>query len=180
MPVTDTLILLLFLMVVLASCIAYMIAKIGAIRKWESDKVIRIHSLGLYVSYTATLLVLTFIAREKRTDGLIYLIPFENFAMIIKNGYPWYYDNIVRNTVINAVLFVPLGVLGAEILRKKIALAVIGGFTISLVIELMQLVTQLGVFDVDDLLFNTLGTLLGIGLFALCRLIYRRIAKKKS
>lgn len=180
MPVSETMILLLFLMVVLVSCTTYFIAKIGAVKKCSGSQIVKCISIGLFVTYTLTLLVLTFIAREKWTDGLIFLIPFENIFRIIQNGYPWNYDNIVRNTVINVILFMPLGFLGAEILQKKIAFSILIGFGISLAIELVQLVTKLGVFDVDDLLMNTLGTLLGCGLFALCRAIYRRHTSKRS
>ncbi len=60
----------------------------------------------------------------------------------------------------------PLGIL-LPILSTKLkeSLLIIGiTFSFSLAIEIMQLVTQLGVFDVDDIILNTLGGYLGFRL----------------
>lgn len=38
-------------------------------------------------------------------------------------------------------------------------------FFVTMCIECTQLVTRLGVFDVDDLLMNTLGGLMGYGVY---------------
>ena len=42
---------------------------------------------------------------------------------------------------------------------------VLCGFVLSLLIELTQLVTHLGMFDLDDLMNNSLGAFLGWGCF---------------
>lgn len=45
-------------------------------------------------------------------------------------------------------------------------------FLVTMCIECTQLVTRLGVFDVDDLLMNTLGGLIGYGLYHVLYGIY--------
>lgn len=75
--------------------------------------------------------------------------------------------------VLNAALFVPLGVLvplltGDRSLRR----AVTAGFVVSLAIEVVQFlsavtVSEGRVADVDDLIGNTVGTLLGYALYRL-------------
>lgn len=67
------------------------------------------------------------------------------------------------NVLLNIALFVPLGILLpllARVFRKWYAV-LLAGFGSSLAIELVQLATARGMFDVDDLFTNTLGTMVG-------------------
>ena len=51
------------------------------------------------------------------------------------------------------------------------------GFTWSLILETLQLISKVGSFDVDDLFLNTLGAAFGFGCYCLVqhmRLRYRR------
>ncbi len=47
-------------------------------------------------------------------------------------------------------------------------------FGLSLCVETFQILTRVGSFDVDDLLLNTLGGVLGYILFSICNVIRRR------
>lgn len=84
-------------------------------------------------------------------------------------------DGFSLSFILNILLFVPLGFLCPCISRyyRQAKHAVLLGFGLSLTIELAQLFTQYRATDVDDLLTNTAGTLLGYLCF---RLIHR--AKK--
>ncbi len=69
-----------------------------------------------------------------------------------------------RHGLLNAVLFLPFG--GSLVLlsgRKKLTplQGTMTGMMVSTVIELIQLVLQLGQCDINDILFNTLGTAAG-------------------
>lgn len=66
----------------------------------------------------------------------------------------------------NLVLFIPFGFLlcGAT-KRPRMVRILLMGFLLSLLIELCQLRFRLGWFETDDVLHNTLGTLLGIRLY---------------
>ena len=75
------------------------------------------------------------------------------------------------NVLLNIALFCPLGFL-LPLLWKKMRswyLSVPLGLGVSLLIELVQLALKRGICDVDDLLANTLGTVLG-WLGAMCLL----------
>ncbi|PPG64123.1 hypothetical protein C5C27_04365 [Rathayibacter sp. AY2B7] len=74
---------------------------------------------------------------------------------------------------LNVALFLPLGSFLRLIWRRGVAASVVAGFLVSLAIELTQLTGLWGVtacayrlFDVDDLLANTIGAALG-GLFSI-------------
>ena len=70
--------------------------------------------------------------------------------------------------VLNVVLFLPFGVFVRLITHRGVVVATVLGFAVSLLIEVTQLTGVWGVypcayrlFDVDDLLTNTLGAFLG-------------------
>ena len=70
---------------------------------------------------------------------------------------------------LNILLFVPFGYLLPLLWKRadrwwKVVLC---GFLLSLLIELTQLVTHLGMFDLDDLMNNSLGAFLGWCFFCL-------------
>lgn len=48
-------------------------------------------------------------------------------------------------------------------------------FEFSLLVETIQLVSKVGSFDVDDLMLNTLGGILGYVIFSLCNYIRRKV-----
>jgi glycopeptide antibiotics resistance protein len=81
---------------------------------------------------------------------------------------------LLIDVVGNIVVFIPLGfglagALPQTNLRQTIRLAALGGFGLSLLIELGQLTIPSRTTDVDDLIFNTLGAAIGALGFALLR-----------
>lgn len=72
--------------------------------------------------------------------------------------------NAMRNIGGNIILFCPLGFLVPLILPRfsKVRHIAAIAFGASLLLELVQLLTGLGSFDVDDLLLNVLGGVLGV------------------
>ena len=71
-----------------------------------------------------------------------------------------------RNTLLNILLFVPLGILLPFRWReyRTAKAAVTFGFGMSLAIELLQILTYRAT-DINDLMANTLGTAVGYGIF---------------
>ncbi len=72
------------------------------------------------------------------------------------------------NLVGNVALLIPLGFLFSFVFRnmtwkKSLVLAVVAG----LVIEIMQIVLRVGIFDIDDVILNAFGVMIGYGTFAL-------------
>ena len=63
----------------------------------------------------------------------------------------------------NIIMFVPFGILVPLVFSQmqKVRFCVLTGFLFSCVIELSQLVTQRGYCQLDDVVTNTLGTLVG-------------------
>lgn len=82
---------------------------------------------------------------------------------------------VFANLFGNILIFVPYGFfisMAAE--RRGFFKTLFCSLGLSLCVELVQLVTRVGSFDVDDILLNTIGGILGYILFAICNGIRRR------
>ena len=84
----------------------------------------------------------------------------------------------ILQIVMNVVFFVPLGFIMKRVFRWKFAVALPVGFLASLLVETMQLTGVMGVFpcsyrlfDVDDLIWNTSGAVIGYG----CAMLFDRL-----
>lgn len=67
----------------------------------------------------------------------------------------------------NVVAFVPIGLLSGWTFKLKWWQVLIIGFVISLSIEILQYVSKRGFAEFDDVMHNTLGSLIGYGIYAL-------------
>lgn len=66
----------------------------------------------------------------------------------------------------NILIFVPFGFfLPLASKFRSLATTVFMSFALSLCVEMVQFMTQVGSFDIDDLILNTLGGLIGYVLF---------------
>lgn len=178
MPVDSTLIILLCAILFAAFLVFLVVGKVGLIKKWDAEKIFRRQAIGLYFIYIFTIVTVTVLARVPRNDDLPdVFIPFYDIYFIAKNGYPWYYQNLILLNIVNVLLFIPYGVLACEVTRKKALVPLLTGLAVSLVIELAQMLTDRGIFDINDIMYNALGTLAGCGIYAACRAIYRMSKK---
>ena len=87
----------------------------------------------------------------------------------------------------NIAMFIPLGVLTAGCLRWGLRASTLAGFGLSLFIELSQLSSNWGLapcpyrtFDVDDLINNTAGALIGALAVMLWRLLRSRLRARRA
>ena len=95
----------------------------------------------------------------------------------------WFRDNIIvfftnSQNLLNILLFVPIGCLvGLATKKYKLVYAVLVGLFVSETIECSQLIWKKGTFDVNDLMNNTIGALVG-GVIAVAIMVsykgYRR------
>lgn len=79
----------------------------------------------------------------------------------------------------NVVVFVPVGVLfGLAMRRRNVWAALLFGAGLSVGIEVLQFVFKKGFTEVDDVMHNTLGCLIGFGVYSMARYGYERICKR--
>lgn len=93
-------------------------------------------------------------------------VPFHSIQMYLR-----YFSKIggFENLIGNILLFIPVGIFMCLVREGawRWYQALLGGMLMSLCIETLQLVSRLGEFDVDDILLNTFGVMLGLGLYRL-------------
>lgn len=77
---------------------------------------------------------------------------------------------VFSNIFGNVIGFLPFGFILPVIFRRMNSgfLICISGFLLSLTVEVIQLITKVGCFDVDDMILNTLGAVFGYVLFRIC------------
>ncbi|PEM26525.1 VanZ family protein [Bacillus pseudomycoides] len=90
-----------------------------------------------------------------------YLLNFDHY-----NFSTWFY-----NTFGNVLLFLPLGILITLVFvdLKHFRHVIYLSLFVSLIIEIAQFFTTLGVLDVDDIILNTLGSILGFLILVLIK-----------
>ena len=76
----------------------------------------------------------------------------------------------------NIAGFVPLGFLIPVLFRnmRSFPRIILCGALLSLTVELIQLLTGVGIFDVDDLILNTAGTAIGALVARFCSRLWRK------
>ena len=103
----------------------------------------------------AIIIIMTLLFRETgAADGQILI--FRSFENIFKSR------TTMHNVINNIWLFVPLG----AILYKHGSLRWLIPIIASITIELLQLAFGIGVFEVTDIICNSIGGLIGYGFFA--------------
>lgn len=117
----------------------------------------------IFIIYMIALITLILLKYGLQTGlGSLNLTPFRWFL------YPQ--DIVFRNVVGNMNAFVPFGLLLPLRFRKLNAVkTVFAGALLSLIFEIIQYVTDTGAADIDDIILNTTGVIIGALLFTLLK-----------
>lgn len=95
------------------------------------------------------------------------IIPFKNTLTYITGLDKFNLDVIIHNTVGNILIFLPLGVFLPLLFKKcrPFTKVLLISVIISIFIECSQLFFMLGQFDIDDIILNVSGSMVGFLLF---------------
>jgi glycopeptide antibiotics resistance protein len=120
------------------------------------------------MGYIFLVLCTTIFFREETFEKRYYIHPFWSYSVL--------YNKLLAQIIMNVFLFIPIGFLVGGALKKKHLWNALGfGFVLSLFIEVTQLISTRGVFNVDDIIHNTLGCVIGFICFVLCYKVIKRI-----
>lgn len=151
----------------------------------KSRKRIRIVGKILFVLYIAFIIYfLIFSDWYGRTDMQEYRYNLVLFREIKRF---WEYRDQVgwfamfTNLFGNVLIFVPFGFFMPMASKYRSFFSTLFySFGLTLCVETFQLITKVGSFDVDDLLLNTIGGVVGYIIFVICAAIRRRHDHKKK
>ena len=111
----------------------------------------RVTPRPLLAAYILFILMETIIGR-KTGVGRVELVPFWSYS----------HPELRMEILLNYVLFIPFGCLPHLCFGEKYGLrVVIAGLLLSVSIELIQLLFNIGLFEFDDMIGNTIGCLIG-------------------
>ena len=125
----------------------------------------------ILATYLFANLYLTILSRPTKIYHHMELTPFWSYAAAIDD--PKFREEVL----LNIILYIPFGYLVHYAFPKlKWWTVVCMGFLLSAFTETVQLFFKLGLCEVDDLISNTLGTLVGVGLYK----GYKRLAAESA
>jgi glycopeptide antibiotics resistance protein len=92
------------------------------------------------------------------------IIPFKNTINYIIHNDRFNLDIVISNTLGNILIFIPLGIFVPILLKRYIKLSKLTVLTIiiSLLFESIQIIIQIGQFDIDDIILNCTGSIVGL------------------
>ncbi|KFC21216.1 teicoplanin resistance protein VanZ [Epilithonimonas lactis] len=119
--------------------------------------------------YTIFLLYLMFFGfgRSQYDINIVRLSPLISTFSFVKETILW--KTIVINVFGNIIMFTPFGFLGIGFPNlndfKTLMINFLSGI---IIIESLQYFTRLGVFDIDDIILNTIGVVIGFWFYKFC------------
>ena len=130
---------------------------------------VRLASLCLFLGYFFLIFCATVLYREETFVMRYSLHPLWTYTML--------YNRLLALNIMNVIMFIPFGLFLGGAMKKKHILSAIGiSLAFSLFIETVQLVSTRGVFNIDDIIHNVLGCVIGFSCFMLCyKLILRSV-----
>ncbi|MDO4345438.1 MAG: VanZ family protein [Eubacteriales bacterium] len=149
--------------------------------KKETKTAIRIISVFLFILY---LVFLTYFLFFAESFGRVYTEReyAYNLELFKEIGRFWTYRQelgfmaVFTNIAGNVLCFVPFGAILPVLNRRarNFFMITLLSFQFSFLVECAQLISRVGSFDVDDLVLNTLGGVLGFLIFTLCNKVRRK------
>ena len=125
--------------------------------------------LGIYLFAN---LYLTLLSRQVGLVRQLELTPFWSYKAALRGD-----ASLREEVILNILLYVPLGYLLHYAFPKlEWWRVIVIGFVMSVLTETTQLVFKLGFCEIDDLISNTMGTVLGVGAYR----AYKRVEKGKG
>lgn len=108
------------------------------------------------------------------------IIPFKNTIGYLNGSHHVNMDIIINNTLGNILIFLPLGIFLPLLFKKysKFTKVIIASTVISFTIEVLQIVLKIGKFDIDDVILNVIGSIIGFLLLKMIKSVitlYRKL-----
>lgn len=152
---------------IIGMCMYIGVQIINKKRKTNEKQPLSVCSTVGFFTYLALVIMITFLSRESGNSTGIDL----------ELGASWRINNRNNALVVeNVLLFIPYGFCYCWWKKRKAVLfnSFFIGFLTSFLIEGMQLVTGRGIFQLDDILTNTLGCILGAFLYKLLTMFTKK------
>ena len=148
--------------------VMYILKKFGLIQSKKSEP-LRDFLLFLIIVYAAVLLKLAFFSREPGSRTTVDLTLFNTWGTTMQ-AHAFFMENII--------MFIPFGILipTAFPVMRNIFVCTLTALACSLCLEMFQLITGRGFCQLDDVITNTLGALIGYMVYRMWVVMHRLLA----
>lgn len=131
-------------------------------------------ALSMLIFYLGFVASLTLLSRQAGPHAMMELELFWSYRMISAGNKGMFFE-----VFWNVVLFMPYGFLASICSKSKAKWTVfLSGSLLSVAIELTQLFSHRGLFEYDDIVHNTLGTVVGIALCLIASKVLINLERK--
>ena len=136
-------------------------------------------ALTVLIPYLFLVVAATLITRKVRDNSHVILSPFWTIQTILTGGR--YKAWLVKEVFLNTIMLMPVGVLTPVIFDINKAIRTLAlGMGISITIELFQWFTCRGYAEIDDVIFNMLGVLVGLGIYSVVKKIIIVVNRRRN
>lgn len=140
----------------------------------KGTKKLKLSKVGLWSIFFIYMIIVLGATLGERTSG------YESINLHLFSSYKEAYNSFSlgewRNIILNILMFVPIGFIMPLLLKKCESwdITYLVGFGITLFIEILQFISKRGIFEVDDIINNTLGCAIGYGIVMIFISLFRR------
>ena len=142
--------------------------QIGNLLHEKKEKILIILYI-LFFMYLCLMIWEIFIGPYRSYSGVrrYNLYPFKTIKEFIFNTTKYNFQVIFINLIANIITFIPLGFFISLFFRKSYNLinTVLSCVIIIICIEISQFILNVGVLDIDDIILNTVGCILGFVIY---------------
>lgn len=144
----------------------------------HSGKVTKAAKLVFFIYVLFLVYILFFISSRLTTYNNINLIPFATIDRYFRFFEYFTFTNWFLNIFGNIIIFIPFGFLLPVVVTyfnrfwKLLSITLI----VTMSVETLQYVTKVGELDIDDVILNTLGSIMG---YILYKIIVKIFTKRK-
>lgn len=155
---------------VLFFCILFLVYFINLYFRKETITLPYSVFLRILFFYTTALIILLFFRPTEQSYGSINLIPFATIKFYLSGKVNWLIS--FYNLAANIGLFIPYGIY-LMVRNSSLPKLIFTSFLFISLIEILQFITKRGSMDIDDLILNMLGVLLGSLLYPIFKRIFK-------
>lgn len=156
---------IIFLLILTAGC-GFLIPELEKLQK--RFRALRFLPEMLLALYAAAYVYLTLLSRSEIDVPYATGVELRPLAAL-RRAFQYHFAAPVRGIILNILLFIPMGYLIPFVFKKMRKRSVVDVVLICLIVsvctETLQYVLSVGWFDVDDIINNTIGALIGVGIW---------------
>ena len=165
----------LFVQRIILSLLLFVSLCVLVVVLYRSGKIIKVQLAAAIIlsAYVIVLLYYTVFGRYSHEEYTYHIHIYKSYKYLFEQ----FGRQSLRQVVLNIVMLIPFGFLMPIVIKtkRKYLMTLLSALALILFVESMQLIMQCGTFEVDDIVNNLFGSVIGMLLYKTISTIYQRI-----